>query len=578
MRVALLVRLFALSPALLAVGPASPALASGREPVPAPEGDDYLELQERTRERILKALPRIPEKRQLVFLGAIEVEREAKARIQAAEAGMGQVASARGLVDHAKGKWIGGADRGIAAAKEKLSKAKTPAEEQAARDELAHWEQNRRDGEQALRERQAALDAALEKQPQLERELHAAREGLDAAREQLDEALMRLELLGRLPSTEHLGRLTQDPALTSLRDPARVPVAALEASLRGLAGEDARALLTAAEWVAAGGELQAATQLLAALPEAELTALTEADHARALTLAHSLRRQRGRGALDGALRSRLLQVHEPGAGAAWGAGLVGSHLHALLLGGEITDATAPRPDPDGALATEVLAAFERAGALAGPGSEPSLAELERDRFRFLDRIGRPGPAAAALVTLVDRLGDEQGPLTSEDLREGAKRVAQHLPDAEEGARAARAFGLLERVVRAAAWNDLPAERRLKDLEHWAAYAQGSGAAKTQGAVRAFVGELPALAEEAAYGDEPLPGLDGHPLAALCATRAQHERLLAALTAVSGASETSATPESEESVTEPAPDAVPPGPVPVDDPVPGDGDPPPAPEA
>jgi hypothetical protein len=210
MRVALLVRLFALSPALLAVGPASPALASGREPVPAPEGDDYLELQERTRERILKALPRIPEKRQLVFLGAIEVEREAKARIQAAEAGMGQVASARGLVDHAKGKWIGGADRGIAAAKEKLSKAKTPAEEQAARDELAHWEQNRRDGEQALRERQAALDAALEKQPELERELHAAREGLDAAREQLDEALMRLGLdrfLSRSSLDEDLARL-----------------------------------------------------------------------------------------------------------------------------------------------------------------------------------------------------------------------------------------------------------------------------------------------------------------------------------------------------------------------------------
>jgi hypothetical protein len=145
-----------------------------------------------------------------VFLGAIEIEREAKARIQAAEAGMGQVASARGLVDHAKGKWIGGADRGIAAAKEKLSKAKTPAEEQAAREELAHWEQNRRDGEQALRERQAALEAALEKQPQLERELHAAREGLDAAREQLDEALMRLGLdrfLSRSSLDEDLARL-----------------------------------------------------------------------------------------------------------------------------------------------------------------------------------------------------------------------------------------------------------------------------------------------------------------------------------------------------------------------------------
>lgn len=390
-----------------------------------------------------------------------------------------------------------------------------------------------------------------------------------------------LELLGRLPSTEHLGRLTQDPALASLRDPALVPVAALEASLRGLAGEDARALLTAAEWVGAGGELQAATQLLAALPEAELAALTEADHARALTLAHTLRRQRGRGSLDGALRSRLLQVHEPGAGPAWATGLVGSHLHALLLGGEITDATAPRPDPDGVLAAEVLAAFERAAALAAADTEPSLAELERDRFRFLDRIGRPGPAAAALAALVDRLGADQGPLTSEDLREGAKRVAQHLPGAEESARAARAFGLLERVVRAAAWNDLPAERRLKDLEHWAAYAQASGAAPPQAAVRGFVGELPALAEEDAYGDAPLPGLEGHPLAALCATRGQHERLLAALAAVASAPEAPSAPEPEGPSTDPAPDPGSdpdsPGRTPEDGPAPGDGDAPPAPE-
>ena len=255
---------------------------------------------------------------------------------------------------------------------------------------------------------------------------------------------------------------------------------------------------------------------------------------------------------------------------------MGSHLHALLLGGEITDATAPRPDPDGVLAAEVLAAFERAAALAGPASEPSLAELERDRFRFLDRIGRPGPAAAALVTLVDRLGADQGPLTSEDLREGAKRVAQHLPDAEDTVRAARAFNLLERVVRATAWNDLPAERRLKDLEHWSAYARGSGAAPSQEAVRVFMGELPALAEEAAYGDAPLPGLEGHSLAALCVTRAQHERLLAALAAVASAPQAATTQEAEGTPSEPAPSTVPPEPVPEDSPAPGDGDPPPAP--
>jgi len=172
--------------------------------------EDLRELQERTRARVLKALPRIPEARRDAFLEAMGAEREAKARIQAAESRMGEVASARGLVEHAKGKWIGGADRGIAAARARLSKAKTPAEEQAARDELAHWEQNRRDGEQALRERQAALDAALEKQPEFERELLAAREGLEAAKGRLEEALVRLDLERFLSSAaldEDLARL-----------------------------------------------------------------------------------------------------------------------------------------------------------------------------------------------------------------------------------------------------------------------------------------------------------------------------------------------------------------------------------
>ena len=389
------------------------------------------------------------------------------------------------------------------------------------------------------RVRRAAIGALLAEQsaPALARFEQEPGLVLDAALARLaveEDAAARaalIQLLGRLPSAEHLGRLTSDPALASLRDPQRVPAAALEASLRGLAGEDARALLTAAEWVASGGEGQAALQLLAALPAGQLEALQPADHVRALVLAHGLRRTRGRGALTPALRARLLDVHEPSAGAEWLASLPGSHLHALLLGAELTDATSARPDPDGALAASVLEGYVRAAAAAANETEPSLAEVERDRFRFLDRVGRPGPAAAALVALVERLAPSLGPLTSEDLREGAQRVAAHLPDAAPEARAATAFRLLERIVEAEAWGGLPAERRLSDLEHWATFARDSKEADARRAVRALVGELPALAPEEAYADGGVPGIAAHPLASLCTTRADHGRLLEVLALV-----------------------------------------------
>ena len=171
---------------------------------------------------------------------------------------------------------------------------------------------------------------------------------------------------------------------------------------------------------------------------------------------------------------------------------------------------------------------------AWPGSSPS--------FRFLDRVGRPGPAAAALVALVERLAP-RWTADSEDLREGAQRVAAHLPDAAPEARAATAFRLLERIVEAEAWGGLPAERRLSDLEHWATFARDSKEADARRAVRALVGELPELAPEEAYADGGVPGIAAHPLASLCTTRADHGRLLQALALVREP-EPSAPPEGE----------------------------------
>ena len=67
----------------------------------------------------------------------------------------------RGLVEHAKSTWIGGADRGIARSKARLAAAKTDAERDAAQASLTRWQKNREDGVHALRARQANLEKAL---------------------------------------------------------------------------------------------------------------------------------------------------------------------------------------------------------------------------------------------------------------------------------------------------------------------------------------------------------------------------------------------------------------------------------
>ena len=132
---------------------------------------------------------------------------------------------------------------------------------------------------------------------------------------------------------------------------------------------------------------------------------------------------------------------------------------------------------------------------------------------------------------MERLAPSLGPLTSEDLREGAQRVAAHLPDAAPEDRAATAFRLLERIVQAEFWGGVLAERRLSDLEHWATFARDSKEADARSAVRALVGELPELAPEEAYADGGVPGIAAHPLASLCTTRADHGRLLEVLALV-----------------------------------------------
>ncbi|MBK8974398.1 MAG: hypothetical protein IPM29_00580 [Planctomycetes bacterium] len=194
---------------LMALATGAPAAAA---PQKAPTQDeltttgrrleaDYAGQLEALRSRIRADLPRIPERRRNEYLEARAAEKAAEAALKAAQEALGKVAAAQALVDHAKGKWIGGADQGIAKARELLARATTQAERDAAEAELARWQVNRQEGLAALAERQAALDAALREQPELTRAVAAAEAALAASRTRVTKALDDLGLTSFLTSS-----------------------------------------------------------------------------------------------------------------------------------------------------------------------------------------------------------------------------------------------------------------------------------------------------------------------------------------------------------------------------------------
>lgn len=140
------------------------------------------------RAEISRSLPEVdPEAGKALDLAGDSV-RKATATAEAARAELGGVGAAKGLVDHAKGKWIGGAEKNIATAMEALKKATSPAERAAAEKELAHWQKNKAEGEAALRERQAKYEALKAKEADLHQASKRADAALAKAREEEDRA------------------------------------------------------------------------------------------------------------------------------------------------------------------------------------------------------------------------------------------------------------------------------------------------------------------------------------------------------------------------------------------------------
>lgn len=131
---------------------------------------------------IATALPAVPEQKSAAIQSAREAVKKATAEANAAQQSLGKIQTARALVDHATGKWIGGAEKGIAQAEAALKKATTEAEREAAQKDLAKWQANKQDGLKALKERQEALDKAKLDEPKVTQANQAAQAALAKAR------------------------------------------------------------------------------------------------------------------------------------------------------------------------------------------------------------------------------------------------------------------------------------------------------------------------------------------------------------------------------------------------------------
>ena len=143
---------------------------------------------------IIAALPKISKAQENAYQKALADEEAAKRRLMAANKKKGMVKQAQGLIGHAKGKWIGGANKGIANAQKMLKAAKNDAERQSAQKELAKWQKNKEDGLKALKEREAMLARAKAQQPQVLKEVEAAKKALAQAKANFTKSLESLNL------------------------------------------------------------------------------------------------------------------------------------------------------------------------------------------------------------------------------------------------------------------------------------------------------------------------------------------------------------------------------------------------
>ena len=168
-------------------------------------------------DEISRALPKVGGKGFSDLENAGKATAAAAAKAGAAQKDYGQIGAAKGGIDHAKGKWIGGANKNIATAQAALKSAKTPADREAAESQLKAAQKDLAGGEAALKERTALFEAAMAKEPALKRALEEAQAAL--AQAQASEAGIAKKLrdsMGSFLTSEGLdGKLAKAFVLTA---------------------------------------------------------------------------------------------------------------------------------------------------------------------------------------------------------------------------------------------------------------------------------------------------------------------------------------------------------------------------
>ncbi len=161
------------------------------KPAPAPSvstaqgkslQSEYAKELAALRADIEKQLPRVDKSILSSYTNARQALKKAEEDVAAADKELAKIYGGKALIDHAKKKWIAGAEKGISDANAALKKATTDAERDAAKKQLADWQKNKADGEAALKERQAAYDQALKDQSKFTRELEKAKNALAKAK------------------------------------------------------------------------------------------------------------------------------------------------------------------------------------------------------------------------------------------------------------------------------------------------------------------------------------------------------------------------------------------------------------
>jgi hypothetical protein len=159
--------------------------AASSEPLSA-DGEklkaEYTQMLSALQEEIKKAIPEVNDAKKTAFAQARENAAKVTAEAEAAQAELGKIGGAKALIDHAKGKWIGGAEKGIATATAALKNATTPEAKAAAEKDLATWQANKEEGLKALKERTEAYEKLKANEAALNKTVTEAKDALAKAK------------------------------------------------------------------------------------------------------------------------------------------------------------------------------------------------------------------------------------------------------------------------------------------------------------------------------------------------------------------------------------------------------------